>query len=56
MLVTFPYVECGYEIRKEGSYIVLTTRCGVVVRYDGDHLINVGVPAKYQNKVEGNDV
>jgi len=31
----------------------LSTEFGITVRYDGDHIIFVGIADNYQNKVEG---
>ena len=37
----------------DGGYVELTTTFGVVVRYDRNHIIEVGVPENYKEKVEG---
>jgi len=53
--VAVPYEDTffGYEITEVGSFLVFTTHFGVMVRYDGNSVISVGVPQNYFENVEG---
>ena len=56
--VSLPYDGSlyGYVITIEDDSVVLKTDYGVVVRYDGDHYIFVGIAENYKDKVEGIEV
>jgi len=53
--VTIPYYKpfFGYTVISENGYIVLSSQFGIVVMYDGDHIIFVGIADDYKNGVEG---
>ena len=53
--VELPHEEpfFGYVIKLAGNFIELTTKFGLIVKYDGIHYVRVGVPDNYKEKVEG---
>ncbi|CAK8674588.1 unnamed protein product [Clavelina lepadiformis] len=53
--VNLPYVKAvhGVEIRRNGRFVRIETSIGLVVDYDGNSYIAVGLPEQYMNRVNG---
>ncbi|XP_067669298.1 mucin-2-like [Haliotis asinina] len=43
----------GFNITKDGFYNVVTTSCNIVVKFDGDYIARVTVPATFKTKLSG---
>ena len=56
--VVLPFSDSfyGYKVVENGDFLVLSTKFGVVVRYDGNSVISVGIPDNYKENVEGTKI
>ncbi|XP_071095571.1 uncharacterized protein [Haliotis cracherodii] len=43
----------GFNITKDGFYNVVTTSCNIVVKFDGDYIARVIVPATFKTQLSG---